>query len=73
MKDRTVTPRYSWDVATGLGKEVGKNTAQEMVAFVSKNINLYLLYLYKGEYTPQHMCPLNKTSKRNIQAVVKGF
>src|SRR4029434_7392073 len=32
VRDRPVTPRY-WDVATGLGEDVGTNTAQEMVAF----------------------------------------
>ena len=57
MRDRTVI-RYFWDVATGLGEDVGK-TLHRRWWFLATKISL----LTKGDYKPQRMCPENKTYK----------
>ena len=52
VRDRKVTPRYFWDVATGLGEDVGeKHCTRDCGYWIQKCIYL----LTKGDYKPQHV------------------
>ena len=64
VRDRTVTPRSFWDVATGLGEDVEKRAGDGGLSY--KNMYLYL----HGDYKPKHIAnKINKLIKHSGRTI----